>query len=177
MVPNPIFEWMIWGYHYFWKHPYPKLDGLKFGRCISGFKHGAILHIHFVKISGGGEYLLGFKKRLTMNDSKQLVFVFRWFPFQPPMANCLIDTSKKHQFCWWIFLVIISSHLFFQKRHIPVIEEFSWSKPWDSSLTFQSWRHFGQPPRRMSMACNDWHPWSWGPSTRKVLEINRCFQK
>ena len=26
MVPNPIvsllFKWMIWGYHYFWKHPY-----------------------------------------------------------------------------------------------------------------------------------------------------------
>ena len=19
---NPIFQWMIWGYHYFWKHPY-----------------------------------------------------------------------------------------------------------------------------------------------------------
>ena len=22
MVPNPIFKWMIWGYHYSWKHPY-----------------------------------------------------------------------------------------------------------------------------------------------------------
>ena len=22
MVPNPMNKWMIWGYHYFWKHPY-----------------------------------------------------------------------------------------------------------------------------------------------------------
>ena len=21
MVPNPMNKWMIWGYHYFWKHP------------------------------------------------------------------------------------------------------------------------------------------------------------
>ena len=49
-------------YHYFWKQPCPKLDGLKFGRCISGFKHGAILHIHFVKISGGGGILVGLQE-------------------------------------------------------------------------------------------------------------------
>ena len=22
VMENPIFKWMIWGYHYFWKHPY-----------------------------------------------------------------------------------------------------------------------------------------------------------
>ena len=24
IMENPMNKWMIWGYHYFWKHPYPK---------------------------------------------------------------------------------------------------------------------------------------------------------
>ena len=37
MVPNPIFEWMIWGYHYFWKHPYVLPNCLLFWKMIFFF--------------------------------------------------------------------------------------------------------------------------------------------
>ena len=26
IMENPIYKWMIWGYHYFWKHPRQLVD-------------------------------------------------------------------------------------------------------------------------------------------------------
>ena len=68
-----LLEWMIWGYHYFWKHPYtlpetkiaPKNDGFPIGISFSrdyfqalchyvSFREGKQNNSPAVSIIGGG---------------------------------------------------------------------------------------------------------------------------
>ena len=34
IMENPILKWMIWGYHYFGKHPYKQLSKPSLFRCM-----------------------------------------------------------------------------------------------------------------------------------------------
>ena len=68
IMENPMNKWMIWGYHYFWKHPFLakfNLDVAPSQDAIEGLGWDSLLIFHHFSPEGkmAGKKTPGFKNR------------------------------------------------------------------------------------------------------------------